>query len=57
MHMKDVNQRVAITNGKFKFLVTLYPFETIRSKKKPIDERLCPLCKRSVGDEFHCLIE
>ena len=33
------------------------PSETGRFKKIPRDERICPFCETSIGDEFCCFYE
>ena len=53
--IKNVNQRVAVT--KMRISCHLLPIEAGRYKKVSRDERFCPFCKPSIGDEFHYLMK
>lgn len=55
LNMENSNLRKAIT--KFRISAHKFPIETGRYEKKAPNDRICPLCCDSIGDEVHYLIE
>ena len=53
--IKNVKTRVVVT--KMRISCQLLPIESRRYKKIPRVERLCPLVRFEIGDEFHYLLK